>query len=230
MKILKLLNKISLLFFFVIFIFNSISFAEDKPVDIWNLDKSEIEKKTNDLSQDRNENLNTDENSQNSSIYNMQSQKKDETIKQESAIKSDQIKIVGLYDPEDYGLDINMWSNSDGDQLKNIFNNLSKINLSEEAKEIMNISILTNAYYPKKNISEEEFSKIKSDWLIKNSNLDLIEEYLIKNQIINLHPELTKYLIDQHLIESNIQRACKIFLKIKNLWKTIIFLSSISIA
>ena len=34
-----------------------------------------------------------------------------------------------------------------------------------------------------KNISEEEFSKIKSDWLIKNSNLDLIEEYLIKNQI-----------------------------------------------
>ena len=47
----------------------------------------------------------------NSSIYNMQSQK-DETIKQESAIKSDQIKIVGLYDPEDYGLDINMWLNS----------------------------------------------------------------------------------------------------------------------
>ncbi len=213
MKILKLLNKISLLFFFVIFIFNSISFAEDKPVDIWNLDKSEIEKKTNDLSQDSNENLNTDENSQNSSIYNMQSQKKDEAIKQESAIKSDQIKIVGLYDPEDYGLDINMWLNSDGDQLKNIFNNLSKINLSEEAKEIMNISILTNAYYPKKNISEEEFSKIKSDWLIKNSNLDLIEEYLIKNQILNLHPELTKYLIDQHLIESNIQRACKIFFK-----------------
>ena len=26
-----------------------------------------------------------------------------------------------------------------------------------------------------------------------------------------MHPELTKYLIDQHLIESNIQRACKIF-------------------
>ena len=150
MKILKLLNK--MFFFFVIFIFNSISFAEDKPVDIWNLDKSEIEKKTNDLSQDRNENLNTDENSQNSSIYNMQSQKKDETIKQESAIKSDQIKIVGLYDPEDYGLDINMWLNSDGDQLKIFLTTSVKINLSEEAKEIMNISILTNAYYPKKYI------------------------------------------------------------------------------
>ena len=47
-------------------------------------------------------------------------------------------------------------------------------------KRLMNISILTNAYYPQKNITEEEFLKFKSDWLIKNSDLDLIEEYLIK--------------------------------------------------
>ena len=35
---------------------------------------------------------------------------------------------------------------------------------------------------PSKNISREQFLKIKSDWLIKNSNFELIEEYLLNNQ------------------------------------------------
>ena len=30
-----------------------------------------------------------------------------------------------------------MWSNSDGDQLKNIFSKLDKLNLSRDASEIM---------------------------------------------------------------------------------------------
>ena len=36
--------------------------------------------------------------------------------------------------------------------------------------------------YPNQNITDEEFLKFKTNWLIKNSNLELIEEYLIKNQ------------------------------------------------
>ena len=58
--------------------------------------------------------------------------------------------------------------------------------------KFLNISLLTNAYYPKKNIKEQEFIKFKSEWLIKDSNFELIEEYLIKNQIANLHPELAQ--------------------------------------
>ena len=60
----------------------------------------------------------------------------------------------------------------------------------------MNISMLTNAYLPQKNISDKEFLKFKSDWLIKNSNLELIEEFLINNQIVSSHPELTRHLLD----------------------------------
>ena len=52
----------------------------------------------------------------------------------------------------------------------------------------MNIKILQ--YYPEINITKDEFLKIKSDWLIKYKDRELIEEYLIKNQILNLHPEL----------------------------------------
>ena len=106
-----------------------------------------------------------------------------------------------------------MWLNSDGDQLKNIFKKLEKINFSEDATEIMNISMLTNAYLPKKNISEKDFLKYRSDWLIKNSDLDLIENYLVKNQIFDVHPELTKYLVNRHLSEANVKKSCEIFSK-----------------
>ncbi len=106
-----------------------------------------------------------------------------------------------------------MWSNSDGSKLRNLFQNINKFNLSEDASDIMHISLLTNAYSPTQNITEKEFMSFKSDWLIKDSNLELIEEYLIKNQIINLHPNLTRYLVDSYLSESNVKKSCEIFSK-----------------
>ena len=57
--------------------------------------------------------------------------------------------------------------------------------------------------------------ELKSNWLIKNSNFDLIENYLLKNQIINEHPELTKLLVDDYLSKSEVKKACKIFSNIK---------------
>ena len=214
MKILRLLNKIYL-FLFLIFFLNFHLLAEEKPVDIWNINQNNLEKEIS-KSQIKIEENNNDE-QEKIDIFNFQSEKNSDQIELEKNLSSRDIKIIGLYDPEDYGLDINMWTNSNGDQLKSIFSKLDKIQLSEDAKEIMNISLLTNAYNPKLNITEKEFLDYKSDWLIKNSDLVLIEEYLIKNQIINLHPNLTRYLVDQHLSDSNIEKACEIFLKNLNL-------------
>ena len=154
------------------------------------------------------ENLN---NNSQGSIYGMQSDKRIESIKLDQKLNSKTISIAGLYDPEEYGLSIDMWSNSDGLKLKNLFENIGKYNLSKDASDIMNISILTNAYYPEQNITKQEFLKFKSDWLIKDAKIELIEEYLIKNQIINLHPELTRYLVDFYLSTSNIKKSCKFF-------------------
>jgi hypothetical protein len=145
----------------------------------------------------------------------MQSDKKEESIKLDEELTSKTIKIAGLYDPQDYGLSISMWSNSDGSILKKLFNNIDKYNLSKDASEILNISLLTNAYYPSQNITEEEFLRFKTNWLIKESNLELIEEYLIKNQITNLHPELMRYMVDKYLSKSNVKKSCEIFSKIK---------------
>ena len=206
MKILKLLNKIYFSIIFVLLVGLN-SYADDKPVDIWNIDNSDNKKDSNSIdTKIIKEEKETD-------IYSMQSQKVTNLIELDESLNSKQIKITGLYDPEDYGLDINMWSNSDGDQLKIIFNKLKKVKLSKDAKELMNISLLTNAHYPKKNISEKEFLKIRSEWLIQNSDLELIEEYIVKNQNINSHTKLTRYLVDQHLIDGNLEKACEVFSK-----------------
>ncbi len=212
MKILKLLNKKKFLILFFLF-FTSISNAEEKPVDIWNIDKKEIEEKNTTNNSEISNGENILQESIEPSVFGMQNQNQKSIINLDEKFDTKEIKIIGLYDPEDYGLNVDMWANSDGDQLENLLTKLNKMDLSNDAIEIINTSLLINAHSPKKNISDNEFLKLKSDWLIKNSNLDLIEEYLIQNQIINLHPELTKHLVDEHLSNSKIDKACSVFSK-----------------
>ena len=210
MKISRLLNK---LYFSIIFILFSglSSFSEEQPVDIWNIEKKNENTPSSSNSTDGDNLENKTESTPN--IYKMQVQKNNNSIESIEDLNSNKINIIGLYDPEDNSLDINMWGNSDGDQLKRIFSKLNKMKLSNDATEIMKISLLTNAHFPKKNITEKEFMKFKSDWLIRNSDLELIEEYLLKNKLFDIQPELTKYLVDNYLSEFNLEKACEIFSK-----------------
>ena len=210
MKNLKLLNrKCFIIFLFSFFI--SLNVQSQEPIDIWSIEeKSNTNKVLNTKNDD-------DKEIPQNSIYEMQSQNNSElNIEQSQTLVSKEVKLVGLYDPEKNGLDINMWSNSNGDQILNIFKRIDKLNLSQDASEIMDILLLTNAYYPKQNITEEQFLEIKSNWLIKKSNYQLIENYLLTNQIINENSKLTKYLVDYYLSESNVKKACEIFSEIKD--------------
>jgi hypothetical protein len=210
MKNSKLLNKkyLSIILFYLFF---GLAAQSQEPIDIWNIEQ----KKTN-------ENIDVIESNEEkdilqNSIYKMQSQKDGElNIEEDQTLISNKIKIVGLYDPAENGLDIDMWSKSNGDQILNIFKRINKMDLSKDASEILNILLLTNAHYPEINISRDQFLELKSNWLIKNSNLQLIENYLLKNQIINDHPKLTKLLVDDYLSRSELKKACEIFSNIKD--------------
>ena len=210
MRILKLLNK-KYFSIIIIFLLSSVNvIAEDQPIDIWNIDKKAIETTSEAISSNEITGVTAESN-----IYNMQADKKKSSIKLDQELASKEIKIVGLYDPADYGLSMDMWSNSDGLILKKLFKDIDNFDLSGDASEILNIALLTNTYYPNKNITEEEFLKFKSSWMIKESNLELIEQFLIKNQATNLHPELMKYVVDQYLSQSDVKKSCEIFSKIK---------------
>ena len=210
MKILKLLNKKYLSIILIFLLFGSNARAED-PVDIWNIEKEKP-------SEENQINKNIDkESAEQNVIYEMQSEKKDEfDIEQDQTLISQEVQIIGLYDPAENGLDINMWRNSDGSKILNLFKKIEKIDLSKDASEILNILLLTNSYNPTKNISKEQFLEIKSNWLMKNSDLKLIEDYLLNNQIVNENPKLTKYLVDEYLSRSQIEKSCEIFFKIKD--------------
>ena len=209
MRNLELLNKKKLTIILIFLIFN-FSASSEEPADIW----------SNDSKNNLEENIiieNSDEKiiSQNK-IYEMQSNKKKQiSVEEDQTLISKEIEVVGLYDPAENGLDINMWVNSDGKKILGFSKAINKMNLSGDASEILNILLLTNSYYPSKNISREQFLKIKSDWLIKNSNFELIKEYLLNNQIINESPELLKYLVDEYLSRSEIEKSCEIFSKIE---------------
>jgi len=209
MKNLKLLSKN---FFLVILFSLFFGFASNsqEPVDIWEVGEKKPEENTTPIEDEAEKNV------PQNSIYKMQSQKEEElSIEETQTLISKETKLVGIYDPAENGLDINMWSNSNGDQILNIFKRIDKLELSRDAVEILDILLLTNAHYPEMNISKEQFLEIKSKWLIKNSNFDLIEKYLLNNQIINEHPKLTKHLVDHYLSQSDVKKACEIFSEIK---------------
>ena len=74
-------------------------------------------------------------------------------------LEENTIKIVGLYDPEENGLDIDLWINSDGEEIKLILNNINKMSLSKDAQEILEIALLTNSYFPEKKYYRRGFYK-----------------------------------------------------------------------
>ncbi|MDB2485328.1 hypothetical protein N8Z35_02510 [Pelagibacteraceae bacterium] len=209
MKNLKLLSKN---YFLVILFSLFFGFATNsqEPVDIWEVGEKKPKENTNLIEDEAEKNI------QQNTIYEMQSQKEGElSIEETQTLISKETKLVGIYDPAENGLDINMWSNSNGDQILNIFKRIDKLELSRDAAEILDVLLLTNALYPEINISKEQFLEIKSKWLIKRSNFELIEKYLLNNEIINEHPKLTKHLVDHYLSQSNVKKACEIFSKIK---------------
>jgi hypothetical protein len=212
MKILKLLNNksFSILCCFFIFFSQNLS-AEDDPVDIWNLEEMPKKEIVSDNDKTQEENINK------SKIYETQSYKTSlESIVEDQELSSKKINIVGIYDPEDNDLSIEMWVNSDGANILKIIKKVQKINLSDDATAILNLALLTNSYFPQKNINNEQFLKIKSDWLLKQHNLNLIETYLEKNKNLDNQSNLIKYYVDYYLSRSDLGKACEIFDTINN--------------
>ena len=207
MKILKLLNKRKIFFlFFFYFIFNN-AFSNET-VDIWN-----IEKKGEDTKQIL-ENL-SNEDEQISIIDNL-NKNSAISITEETDLELRNKYLIGLYDPDENDLSINMWEFSDGEKISKIIKKINKLNLSRDAKEIYNKVILTNAFPPKKNFSEEEFLNIKINWLIKNGNLELIKNFIIANNQKEISPKLLKFYLDQYLSVADIENVCNLFSFLKN--------------
>ena len=207
MKILKLLNKRNLSIL-ISFFFLQNSFSTE-PVDIWKIENQTSEDIIVNSEIIDNANITT-----NSILKNDSKKNNSVIVNEEKNLFSKDINIVGIYDPSEYDLSMYMWSYSNGVKILEIIDKIQNINLSKDATEILNVVLLTNSYFPKKNISKEQFLKIKSDWLIKQQDFQLIETYLEKNENLDNESILIRYYIDHYLSRSDLGKACNIFDKI----------------
>tara|TARA_B100000989_G_scaffold154917_1_gene115553 strand:- start:484 stop:2211 length:1728 start_codon:yes stop_codon:yes gene_type:complete len=193
-----LLNKLFINIVIIILSnFFSYTFANE-PVDIWNIDKKQDEK----IPANSNKEKSID-------IY--------ETVVIQdnlmNIIKEDEVtikrKIVGLYDPEENGFNLEMWTNTDPKKIFELSKKINKMTLSEDAKNIYTKLLLTNSYSPIEKSDEKIFLEMKSDWLIKYKDIDLIKEYLKKNIELEPNEQLTKFVLDELLSINENKQACE---------------------
>ena len=202
MKILKLLSKIFLPIYIIFFVFyvNSVN-AQEQTIDIWNVEKKNQANKDLDITSEITE-------EEPKSIFKIKSKLNNEfEILKDEYLQSNIIVVSGIYDPQKNGLNIDMWSNSKGERVKNLFNKINLMDLSPDANEILEIALLTNSYFPKDGISVEEFSRFKSKYLIKTKDLDLIKKYLINNKGIPNNDLLVRFFIDEYLSISDVKKS-----------------------
>ena len=194
------LNKLIFLITLFIFLISGPVFSEDEPADIWK--------------------DNTDQNEVNSEINN---DEKDETIESpilsenldkkiikidESEIEDPKESIIGIFDPKENNFNLNMWAQTDGEDIKRILKRINKLSLSKLSEDLLFQVLFTNAYAPKVNLSSEEFLKIKINWLIKKKRTKDLFVLLKSNPEVGQNSKAIKFLIDEHLSSADVKSAC----------------------
>ena len=200
-KLLNSINKISTLLFLLTF--SNLLAVENKPVDIWQ-NKNQVNTKDEQLKKEDFENkpsinfTNTEEN-----------KIKEIEIFESSNPEGEEIKLVGLYDPQENDLTLDMWSNTDGEKIRNTFKRINKIELSKFSEKIFINTIMTYSYSPKNKLTEDEFLKLKLNWLLKNNKNNLIEKFLNNNLEFKGKSRLIKHLVDYYISSADISEGCK---------------------
>jgi len=197
---LSYLNKFILfVIFFIVITFNQ-SLAEDEPADIW----QDSENQNEEESQTSNEQDITIESPILSDDINKITVKIDEDIIQENSQS-----VIGIFDPEEHNFNLNMWAKTDGEEIKKILGRINKLKLSKSSEDLLFLVLFTNSYPPKKNLSSEDFLKIKINWLIKRNRIKDLEILLKTNSEVGQNSKAVKYLVNEYLSSANIKSACE---------------------
>ena len=184
------------LVYFLIFNFSSSIAA----VDIWEKKEKKIEQK--------NQTANEEEIKIESPIISDDTNKKIIKIDEKEIGDQDQT-IVGIFDPVENNFNLNMWSETDGEEIKKTIKRIEKLQLSKLSEDLLFQVLFTNAYPPKKNLNSEEFLEIKINWLIKKNRIRDLETLLENNIEVGQSSKAIKFLVDEYLSDGDIKSACK---------------------
>ena len=116
--------------------------------------------------------------------------------------------VIGIFDPGENNFNLDMWSATDGEDIKKTLKRINKLNLSKASEDLMFLVLFTNSYPPKNNLDAEEFLKIKINWLIKKKRILDLENLLKNNLEANRNSKAIKFLINENLSTADIKSAC----------------------
>ena len=192
------LNKITqFTFFFTILVFNSALAAT--AVDIWK--KKENQNEQNNHTGEEEETIQSPILSDDVGAAKVRIDEK--------KIEESNRTVIGIFDPEENNFNLNMWSHSDGEDIKKILKRIDKLKLSQFSEDLLFQVLFTNSYPPRTNLSSREFLKIKIDWLIKNRRFKDLETLLQTNPNAGKEPKAINLLINKYLSSVDIKSACE---------------------
>tara|TARA_Y100000590_G_scaffold444351_1_gene574986 strand:- start:88 stop:1833 length:1746 start_codon:yes stop_codon:yes gene_type:complete len=195
------LNKL----IFLIIIFTALnfnfSFAEDKPEDIWEAKDEKQESNQNEIDEQQEITIE-------SPILSNDVNKITVKINEEDIDHSKQT-VIGIIDPQENDFTLNMWSNTNGADVKKILKRIDKLKLSDFSENLLFKVLFTNAYPLQTNLTSKEFLKIKIDWLIKNRRIRDLETLLKKNPEVGQETQAIKFLVNEYLSSAEIKMACE---------------------
>tara|TARA_B100001146_G_scaffold64280_1_gene57017 strand:+ start:193 stop:1932 length:1740 start_codon:yes stop_codon:yes gene_type:complete len=194
------LNRSILFTIFIIILTFKPAFSEDEAPDIW--EKKESQKEES--STNKNEKDITIE----SPILSGDVSKILIKIDEDKIIDQD-LSVIGIFDPEENNFNLNMWSNTDGEDIKKILKRINRLKLTKISEDLLFQVLFTNAYSPKKNLDSEEFLKIRIDWLINKKRIKDLEILLKDNFEVQQNSKAIKFLINEYLSFGDIKSACE---------------------
>ena len=199
-RLLNLSSKfLFLLSFLMFFHFQAMG---DESADIWKKETNTNEKKENTKEGKTQEKSKIDFSKENKNLDEIKIVDSDTNLENPT-------RLSGLYDPEKNDLNLNMWSNTNGEEIEKVFKRIEKVQLSSFSEKIFIDTIFTYSYPAKANLSKDKFLKLKINWLIKNNKLSLIEEFLNTNLEFSGKSKLIKHLVDYYIMSANISEGCK---------------------
>ena len=199
-RLLSLSSKfLFLLSFLMFFHFQAMG---DESADIWKKETNTNEKKENTKEGKTQEKSKIDFSKENKNLDEIKIVDSDTNLENPT-------RLSGLYDPEKNDLNLNMWSNTNGEEIEKVFKRIEKVQLSSFSEKIFIDTIFTYSYPAKANLSKDKFLKLKINWLIKNNKLSLIEEFLNTNLEFSGKSKLIKHLVDYYIMSANTSEGCK---------------------
>ena len=198
MKILKKLSKFLLLLPFIL----SVQASQAEEIrEIW----SEIEKKEVNKNKLKN---NAEINADKSQIQGIKLNLSDENIVVDQNLDNSNILLAGLLDPAENDLNLEMWTNTDGAEIKKLLKSLQLKELSSFSEKLMDVALLTNSYVPNQNFSINEFENFTLNHLIKKKDLELVKEFIQKNSTIKNKEKLIKHVSNHYLSYNQVEDSC----------------------